>query len=152
MEEGTGRSSPMIPDEITRRLLAHEAGGNHSPQALAATAEQAFIQVRASLVVYLGSKGFDSLWTRAMLLARRTLQAQGLEGEMALFTSPERWADAAGRHDAAEAYTILKAQFNSFIALLFIFIGEELGLRLLRPALPEAAPREEELPTEDAPT
>ena len=152
MRGGTGRSSLMAPEEIARRLLGLGAGENQSPEALATTAEQAFLQLRAALVVYLGSKGFDSLWARAMLLARLQLQAEGLEGGAVHFSSPEQWADAASRHDASEVCIILNAQLASFIGLLFTFIGEELGLRLLRPALPEAPPHEEATPIEDAPT
>lgn len=151
MEEGIGRSSLTAPEVIAQYLLALEAGENQSPEALI-TAEHAFVQLRASLVVYLGPNGFDSLWARAMLLARQNLQAQGLEWEAVHFSAPERWADAASSHDAAEVHTILNAQFASFISLLFTFIGEELGLRLLRPALPEVPLHMDDTPTEDAPT
>ncbi|MBA3534524.1 MAG: hypothetical protein H0T73_21610 [Ardenticatenales bacterium] len=150
MEEGSRQSFQPTPEELAHRLVGYEAEGSRGPEALIAKAEKAFDRLHTTLSVFLGSKGFESLWARAMLLAQQTLQAEGLEEGTALFTSPERWADAAGTRDAAQAHIILHAQFASFLSLLFTFIGEEIGLRLIRPALPDIPPHEEDSPTEDA--
>jgi hypothetical protein len=149
MEEGSSQSSPLTPAALARRLLAPGAERSDSSESLIAQAAYTFVQLRTLLAVFLGFKGFDSLWARAMLLARQKLQAEGLEGELALVTPPEQWVAAASSLTADEAHTSLQAQFASFISLLFTFVGEELGLRLLHPILRETSPHEEDRPTED---
>ncbi|MDP9312404.1 MAG: hypothetical protein M3R24_16220 [Chloroflexota bacterium] len=66
----------LVPEELARRLLTHEAGGRQSPEELSAAAERAYVRLRERLMVFLGQPGFDSLWARAMHLAQRRFQRE----------------------------------------------------------------------------
>jgi hypothetical protein len=99
---------------LARWLLTHEAGDDPSPEALAAAAERVHVRLREGLIVFLGQSGFDSLWARAMHIARRVSE-----------------------RDAAEAQEIPIAALASFITLLFTFVGAALGVRLIHHVWPE---------------
>jgi hypothetical protein len=130
--------SAPAPDELARWLLAAEGGAHVTPEELA-LAVQTYERLRAHLAIYLGSQGFDALWARALQLARRTVPWKGDADPSAAPASPHRLEIAARGRDAAETHAVLLAIFTQFLALLFTFIGADLGFRLLHqcwPALP----------------
>lgn len=129
--------TPPTPEGLARRLLAGEAGEYQTSEELAAAAERAHARLRERLSVFLGPHGFDSLWGRAMLLAGQKLHPAGSEGALALDT-PLHGLQASVRDcKPSEVYDLVSTAFASFIALLFTFIGADLGLRLLRQVWPE---------------
>ena len=64
--------TPPAPEALARWLLSTEAAGDPSPDARAAAAERVHLRLREGLIVFLGPTGFDSLWARALHLARPT--------------------------------------------------------------------------------
>jgi hypothetical protein len=127
------------PDTLAQWLLAHEAGDDHTPEAWVTAAAQVHARLRAGLMVFLGQAGFDSLWARALHLAQPPVPARvgPTAGSLPplLPDAQAAWQD----HDAAAARTALGAPVARFIALLFTFVGADLGVRLLHtiwPALP----------------
>jgi len=136
---------------LARRLLTDEAGEHQSPEELAAVAVQAYERLRERLTVFLGQQGFDSLWARAMYLAQRQFRSwDETAGAELLDTLPPGLHAATRGRGSAEARDILIAAFASFIALLFTFIGEEVGFRLIRQVLPDLPPGEAGADTEGA--
>jgi hypothetical protein len=150
-QEGNRRRTPPAPAELARRLLTDEAGGYQSPEEVAAVAVRAYERLRERLTVFLGQQGFDSLWARAMYLAQRQFrfwdETAGVESPDKL--PPGLHAATSGR-DSTEARDILIAAFASFIALLFTFIGEDVGFRLIGQVWPDLAPSEAGADTEGA--
>jgi hypothetical protein len=136
---------------LARHLLTDEAGEHQSPEELAAAATRAYERLRERLTVFLGQQGFDSLWARAMYLAQRQLRSWD---ETAGEESPQMLplglhATTSGR-GSAEARDIMIAAFASFIVLLFTFIGEEVGFRLIHQLWPDLPPGEAGADTEGA--
>jgi hypothetical protein len=106
--------------------------------------------LRAHLAVFLGEQGFDALWRRATHLARQKFHTweDAVDDE----PSPALPPGLCGilRGDATEAHARLIAAFASFIALLFTFIGEDLGVRLIYQAWPDLPPDAADTPAEGA--
>lgn len=96
------------------------------------------LQLRTSLISFLGQTGFDSLWTRALHLAASPLpRTAGVLEHLPL--QPDGWSAALTGFSEGEALEILAAIVTSFVTLLFTFVGAPLGVRLLQqiwPALP----------------
>ena len=136
-EEESMQRLPPDPEALARRLLTHEVGEHPTSEAVEAAAALAYVQLPERLSVVLGPTGFDALWARAMLLARQQLHAAGIEGDLALQIPPHGVPVAVRGRDSSEAHDLVIAAFASFIALLFTFIGAELGFRLLRQVWPE---------------
>jgi hypothetical protein len=136
--EETRRPTPPAPAELARWLLAAEAGAHPSPEEFAAAGERVYLRLRERLAVLLGATGFDALWARAMYLAQPKFRSE--DGAAAEESSPTR-ADglhaAVRGHDSAVIQHNLVVVFASFIALLFTFIGEELGFRFIRQLWPD---------------
>jgi hypothetical protein len=134
--EETQRLSLRAPDAVARWLLRETAADPASPDALAVVATHAYSQLRTHLAVFLGDQGFDALWRRAIHLAQREFPAW-LDGAGAETPSPlpPGLGNTVCDDDAAETHARLLAVFASFIALLFTFIGAELGRRLIDQAL-----------------
>lgn len=122
--------TPHDPEKLARRLLPYEA--DQTSEELAAAAEHIYVRLREHLIVFLGPHGFDSLWARAMVLAGHHLHVAGsTPGTTIPGVLPG--LQASGRESNSSAvYDLLIAAFTSFIALLFTFIGADLGFRLLR--------------------
>ena len=134
-EADTSPPTPPLSDKLARHLLRSEAGDHPSPEELAAVTAEAYTRLRARLAVFLGQQGFDALWRRAIHLARREFHAwDDAAGEEPSPTLPPGLYGAMLGGDAAEAHARLIAAFSSFIALLFTFIGEDLGVRLIHQA------------------
>ena len=150
-EDDNRLRTPPAPTELARHLLTDEAGERQSPEELAAAAARAYERLRERLTVFLGQQGFDSLWARAMYLAHRQFRAwDEIAGEKSSDTLPPGLHAAASGRGSAETREILIAAFASFIALLFTFIGEELGFRLIRQLWPDLPPGEADANTEGA--
>ena len=129
--------TPPVPEALARWLLSTEAEGTPSPDAWRAAAERVHVRLREGLSVFLGPTGFDSLWARAMHLARPTPLAPadaGGDGSTALLPGWPAWARP---RDASEAHDVLLAALASFITLLFTFVGAALGARLIRRVWPD---------------
>jgi hypothetical protein len=140
-EADTPPPTPPLSEKLARRLLSSEAGNHPSPEELAAVTAEAYTRLRARLAVFLGEQGFDALWRRAIQLARREFHAwDDAAGEEPSATLPPGLHGAVRGGDAAEAHARLIAAFASFIALLFTFIGEDLGVRLIYQAWPDLPP------------
>jgi hypothetical protein len=124
---------------LARRLLAYEVGAKESPEAFAAAGERAYLQLRARLLVLLGSSGFDALWARAVYMAQREFRPR--DGPAAAAPTDTYGLHAAVRgQDSTTVQQTLVATFASFIALLFTFIGEELGVRFICQIWPDLLP------------
>ena len=132
--------APTPPAVLARQLLAHEAEGRQQPEALAEAADRACQRLRQRLESLTGLVGFNTLFARALNLA--TAEFPGLDA-----LTVEQRPDAclagvrafAAAHEPAEAGAGLAAILANFIGLLVTFIGEDLGLRLVRQAWPEFA-------------
>ncbi len=82
-----------------------------------------------------GSGGFDVLFARALVLARRRhpiLASVSAAAGGAL-------SDSADESDAAVMQAAIVAVFATFVELLAVLIGEDLALRLVRDAWPETS-------------
>jgi hypothetical protein len=143
--ENSQRPPPAAPEAVARRLLAYEAGVKTSSEELAAAGEHAYLLLRERLALVLGTAGFDALWARAMHLAQpkfRSMDDTAAQKE----SFPTQASRAYGLHAAVHGRNSdavqhnLVAAFASFIALLFTFIGEELGLRFIRQIWPDLPP------------
>jgi hypothetical protein len=140
-EADTPTPTPPLSEKLARLVLRSEAGDHPSPEQLAVVMAGAYTRLRARLAVFLGEQGFDALWRRAIHLARREFHAwDDAAGEEPSPTLPPGLHGAMRGGDAAEAHARLIAAFASFIALLFTFIGEDLGIRLIYQAWPDLPP------------
>jgi hypothetical protein len=140
-EADTPPPTPPLSEKLARRLLRSEAGDHPSAEELAVVTAGAHTRLRARLAVFLGEQGFDALWRRAIHLARREFDAwDDAAGEEPSPTLPPGLHGAMRGGDAAEVHARLIAAFANFIALLFTFIGEDLGARLIYQAWPDLPP------------
>ena len=128
--------TPPVPQALAHDLLRLVAAGDESPGALVTAAEHVHARLRAGLSVFFGQTGFNSLWGRALSLAAPSM-AGGAAMAAAAPRVPGGWAAALEDHTAAETRAVLLAVFTSFIALLFTFVGTDVGSRLLYQVLPE---------------
>lgn len=137
-EANSQQPMPALSEQLARRLLPSAEGETPSTDALALVAADAYIRLRARLAVFLGEQGFDALWRRAIRLSQQGPQEAGDTARAdASPTLPPGLHSALRGSNAADAHTRLVAAFASFIGLLFTFIGEELGMRLIAQAWPE---------------
>jgi hypothetical protein len=127
------RDSPSPKDRaIAQHLLAREAGAGNSAEANAAVAFRVAEKLRRPLSTLVGATGFHALLARALVLTKA--QVPGLD---ALQVAPDGSLDGLGvvpDHRASEAGAALIAQI---LALLAVFIGEDLMLRLLDDVWPD---------------
>jgi hypothetical protein len=137
--------SPTAP-AIAQWLLTSETGTTANPHEVMAAFERVRLRLRTGLTVFLGPTGFDSLWARALYLAQRT-SSWGASVGVDLPIQDLR-AALDGR-DAIEVHAILVASLTSFIALLFTFVGEDLGSRLIHQVWPELPPDATDISTGD---
>ena len=140
-EADTPPPTPPLSEKLARRLLRSEAADLPNAEELAAATARAYARLRTHLAVFLGEQGFDALWRRAIHVAQRERHAwDDAVGEDSSPTLPPGLHGALRGGDAAEAHTRLIAAFACFIALLFTFIGEDLGVRLIYQAWPDLPP------------
>jgi hypothetical protein len=135
--------------DLAHRLLSYEAGAGKSSEPMESPILRAYEKLRQSLVSFAGVAGFQSLASRALVLAQTEAPSlcavqvtvdgalQGL-GDFEPQTNMDK--DQAGNQQAGEdphgdAGAILIARI---LGLLLIFLGEALTLNLLRNAWPDA--------------
>ncbi len=114
--------------DLARRLLAIEAANNSGSHPHAQEALRVQEKLRISLTRFAGAEGFSALMRRSLALARLeapSLQAISVQAD-GVVLGLEELPD-----EAAEALT------SHLLALLVIFIGEPLTLRLIKDAWPE---------------
>lgn len=127
------------PEELARWLLETEGGARTTLAEQTMVAVHTYERLRAHLAVFLGLQGFDALWARALHVGRRAFPWD--EGDVASAEPPSRHRldIIVQARDVGEAQVVLVAVFSQFLALLFTFIGADLGFRLLQqrwPTLP----------------
>lgn len=132
-----GVASPVVL-ALARQLLLHEAAGSREPAALADATDRVCVRLRARLAGLIGQAGFAALLARALRLATAERPAlAGItidEGADAGLTGTRAFALAG---TPAEAEAGLVAVLAHVIGLLVTFIGDDLGLHLVRGAWPE---------------
>ena len=129
---------PASLTDFARRLLLHEAGDRRSARDLVDAMERGTLGLHGQLAPLLSSTGFDALVGRAVKLAARDFAFLA-----AVTTTTPRSGSLDGLRQAAESRepqeveAALVAILATFIWLLIIFIGENLGLRKVREVWPD---------------
>jgi len=132
-------SPPPQLAELARRLVQHEADRVGSPHDLAAGLQSTCDALHARLSPLISGLGFQTLLARAITLAARefpalaTLTVTAGVSDCALsgLAHPQ---DAWATDDSGDV--ALVAVLAHFLALLVLFIGEDLGLRTIRDVWP----------------
>jgi hypothetical protein len=128
--------------DLARRLLAYEAVAGETSEPAESATLRVYEKLRQGLGEFAGVAGFQSLASRALVLARTEapslsttrIAADGsLEGEFEQQLEIDK--DRASEYPAGEGGIILIARL---LGLLLIFLGEALTLSLLRVKWPEA--------------
>lgn len=137
------RSTPTLDSaalrELALNLIAHHAGPNAGPKALAAAAGRIFDDLDRVVAPLIGDLGVDSLTGRALHLAAREYPCLELTREPDDASRPfAQVLVCLEQQDAAVASAAAAAVFATFTGLLGTFIGEPLTARLLRKAWPDA--------------
>ena len=137
------------PDVVARRLLADlTRAQDQSPADLAVAADQVYRHLHDHLVVVLGPNGVDALWARALLLAQRAVRSRDRPTEPA--PGPASGLPAAVQGlDLLDAQRLVIAAFTACIDLLYLFLGQELGFRLVQRAWSESVLDETVSPDEE---
>jgi hypothetical protein len=131
---------PPALAEFARRLVQHEADRVGRPQDLAAGLQSTCEALHARLSPLVSALGFQTLFARAITLAARefpqlatlTVTADGSDCILAGLAHPEEARATEERAD--DALVVVLAHF---LALLVLFIGEDLGLRTIRDVWPQ---------------
>jgi hypothetical protein len=142
-------TTPPKMRDLAQRLLAYEAFADETSEATDSATLRVYEKLRQGLGKLAGVAGFQSLASRALVLARTeapSLSAARISADGALqglgqgLDEFERQIDndkdRAAEHPAGEGGTILIARL---LGLLLIFLGEALTLSLLRITWPGAA-------------
>jgi hypothetical protein len=130
--------SPALA-KLARRLVQHEAERVGSPHDLAAGLQSTCDALYGRLSPLISALGFQTLFAQAITLAARefqplaTLSVTAADSHCVLsgLAHPE---DARATDDGADE--ALVAVLAHFLALLVLFIGEDLGLRTIRDVWP----------------
>jgi hypothetical protein len=131
---------PPALAEFARRLVQHEADRVGRPHDLAAGLQSTCEALQARLSPLISALGFQTLVARAITLAAREFPRLGTltvtaDGSDCILTGlahlEEPRATEEGTDDA------LVAVLAHFLALLVLFIGEDLGLRTIRDVWPQ---------------
>jgi hypothetical protein len=146
-DAGLNMTNPREMRDLARYLLAYEAGASKTSEPVESATLRAYEKLRQSLSVFAGVAAFESLAFRALTQAKSeapglwavqvaadgSLQGLGeFEPQLVEF-EPQL---GSGKDQANEGGVILIARL---LALLLIFLGEALTLRLVRNAWPGAA-------------
>jgi hypothetical protein len=132
-------SPPPALAEFARRLVQHEAERVGRPHDLAAGLQSTCEALHARLSPLISALGFQTLFARAITLAARefpslsTVSVIAGESDCALsgLAPPE---EAPTTEDGADDAGV--AVLAHFLALVVLFIGEDLGLRTIRDVWP----------------
>lgn len=125
------RGTPPTPEELARWLLSSKGQDHDTLEEVTMVAVHIYEQLRDHFSLFLGPHGFDSLWARTLHLVQRGFPWDGSLEEGALPTPHHRLNSLVQGRAVAEAREVLLAVFTQFFALLFTFIGADLGFRLL---------------------
>ncbi len=134
--------APPLAEQFARRLLRAAATNALSPDDLTVLAATTYARLRIRLAVFLGDQGFAALWWRAIQLTRRAFPTwdDATGNARSPDNLPPGFHGAVSGGDAAETHAHLLAVFTNFLALLFTFIGEDLGTRLIAQDWPDLLP------------
>ncbi len=136
-------ASPVMRD-LVQCLLTYEAVAGKTSEPVESATLRVYEKLRQSIMAFAGIAGFQSLASRALVLARSETpilnEAQVTsDGYLLGLDEVEPHIDIdkdrAGEYPAGEGGVILTAHL---LGLLFIFLGEALTLSLLRDAWPGA--------------
>jgi hypothetical protein len=133
------RGTPPTPEELARWLLSSKSQERDTLEEVTMAAVHIYERLRDHFGLFLGPHGFDSLWARTLHLVQRAFPWDDDRGEVALPTPHHRLGSLVQGRNVVEAHEVLLAVFTQFFALLFTFIGADLGFHLLHqhwPALP----------------
>jgi hypothetical protein len=136
--------------ELARQLLGREDRDSPEAEDPAEAIGRAHRRLHQHLAPLIGPAGYSALFARALHLARAefpALEYVALDEDAG--TNPAgavRFA-AAGAGEFSEPAAALEAILAHFIWLLTTFIGEDLGLRLVREAWPELVDEQDGSPT-----
>ena len=135
--------------DLAHRLLTYEAGAGKNSEPIESPTLRVYEKLRQGLGEFAGVAGFQSLASRALVLARMeapTLSAARISADGALhglgqsldeFESQiNKDKDRAAEYAAGEGGIIL---ISRLLGLLLIFLGEALTLSLLRVTWPGSA-------------
>jgi hypothetical protein len=117
----------------TRRLLAVEAANRSASDAQVHEAVRVAEKLRISLAQFVGADGFTALLRRALALARADVPV--LQSAKVTSDGRQEGIQAADAGTDVEAAAVIT---EHVLALLVVFIGESLTLRLVREAWPDA--------------
>jgi hypothetical protein len=136
-------TTPPEMRDLAHRLLAYEAAAGEASEPTESETLRVYEKLRKSLGAFAGAAGFQSLASRALVLAKTevpSLREARVAADGALEGLGESGAQLDNDKDRAGEYrvgggTILIARL---LDLLLIFLGEALTLSLLRNAWPGA--------------
>jgi len=141
-------TSPEMRD-LALRLLTYEAVADKDSRPMESATLRAYEKLRQSLVSFAGAAGFQSLASRALVLAQTeapglcavqvtvdgALKGLGDVDPQTNMNKDQAGNQQAGEDPPGEAGAILIARI---LGLLLTFLGEALTLSLLRNAWPDA--------------
>jgi len=138
-------TTPVEMRDLARRLLTYEAVAGKTSEPMESATLRVYEKLRLGLGEVAGVAGFQSLASRALVLARteasslneaRVTADGSLQGLGEFEAQIDFSKDRAGEHPSGEGGIILIARL---LGLLLIFLGEALTLSLLRVTWPGAA-------------
>jgi hypothetical protein len=135
--------------DLALRLLTYEAVADKDSRPMESATLRAYEKLRQSLVLFAGAAGFQSLASRALVLAQTeapglcavqvtvdgALKGLGDVDPQTNMNKDQAGNQQAGEDPPGEAGAILIARI---LGLLLTFLGEALTLSLLRNAWPDA--------------
>ena len=137
-------TAPPVMRDLAQCLLTYEAVVGKTSEPTECATLRVYEKLRQSIMAIAGTVGFQSLASRALVLARSetpSLNEAQVTGDGYLLGLDEAEPhidmdkDRAGEYPAGEGGVILTAHL---LGMLFIFLGESLTLSLLRDAWPGA--------------
>ena len=144
----SGMESNLPPEtlDLARRLLAYDTVTGKTSVPTESAVFRVYEELRRHLCAFAGVAGFQSLASRALTLARAeapSLSAVQVTAGGSL-QGPGELAPQIDNDEAVDGGAIL---IGHLLALLFIFIGEALTLRLVHDMWPDFGTRGKHAPT-----
>jgi hypothetical protein len=138
-------TTPQEMRDLARCLLIYEASAGKASESKESATLRVYERLRQSLCEFAGTAGFQSLASRALVLAKAEapslsaakVTADGyLQGLAEIGPEIDMDKNQGGAFQAGEGGVILIARL---LGLLLIFLGAAMTLRLLRDVWPAAA-------------
>lgn len=139
IDESGNMSGRPSADNLALRLLELTAGADTDPVRLVAVTGQVLLRLRELASRLVGTAGCDLLISRAIHLAAGTRPILTGVWWSGAPLSLEGLSERAHGQEAEEVCAACVAVVGGFLSLLYSFIGEELTLRQVRRAWPDAA-------------